>query len=267
MQNVAIFGAPRSGTSWLGQIFNSSPNVAYRFQPLFSYAFKNRITLNSEISDINNFFADLLKTNDDFVLQKKTISGHKGIQFNKAQVTHLIWKEVRYHYLIEHIILNSNIKIIGLVRNPCAVINSWLKAPKEFDYRWNPLKEWKYAAKKNQDKPEEYNGYIKWKELVYMYLRLEKKYPEHFKIQLYEKLNENTIKEVNELFDFVNLNFKKQTENFIRKSKSENSQDPYGVYRKKQDNYKWREELPTKIQESILNDDDFIKINSRFKWH
>ena len=37
MKNVAIFGVPRSGTSWLGQIFNSSPMVAYRFQPLFSY--------------------------------------------------------------------------------------------------------------------------------------------------------------------------------------------------------------------------------------
>ena len=37
---ISIHGVPRSGTSWLGQILDSSPKVRYKFQPLFSYAFK-----------------------------------------------------------------------------------------------------------------------------------------------------------------------------------------------------------------------------------
>ena len=41
MRHLALFGCPRSGTSWLGQIFNSAPDVAYRYQPLFSYEFKD----------------------------------------------------------------------------------------------------------------------------------------------------------------------------------------------------------------------------------
>lgn len=49
---IAIFGVPRSGTSWLGQLFNSSERVAYRYQPLFSYAFKGRLNENSTLDEI-----------------------------------------------------------------------------------------------------------------------------------------------------------------------------------------------------------------------
>ena len=38
---IAIFGMPRSGTSFLGQILDSSPSVAYRLEPIFSYKLKN----------------------------------------------------------------------------------------------------------------------------------------------------------------------------------------------------------------------------------
>ena len=41
-----LAGVARSGTSWLGQIFDSSPEVRYSFQPLFSYEFKNRVNEN-----------------------------------------------------------------------------------------------------------------------------------------------------------------------------------------------------------------------------
>ena len=267
MEKVAIFGAPRSGTSWLGQIFNSSPHVAYRFQPLFSYTFKGRITLNSKPKDIEQFYDDLFVTKDEFVLQKKNISGEKGLAFRKEILTHLVWKEVRYHYLIEHLMANSSTKVIGLVRHPCAVINSWLQAPKEFDSAWDPLEEWRYASKKNQNMPEEYNGYEKWKELVFLYMKLEEKYPERFKIQVYERLNEDTEEEVKKLFNFINLSLERQILSFILESKSEDSRDPYGVHRKEQDNNKWKKGLLTEIQNSIFNDIDFIEINHRFQWN
>ena len=70
---VAIFGVPRSGTSWLGQIMNSSPNVAYRYQPLFSYAFKDYLDEQSSAEDIQHFHEELLTTEDEFVTQKYNI--------------------------------------------------------------------------------------------------------------------------------------------------------------------------------------------------
>lgn len=267
MQTIAIFGVPRSGTSWLGQIFNSSLHVAYRFQPLFSYAFKGRIQPQSSSEEINQFFDDLFITTDDFILQTQNISGKKGLTFEKGFTTHLVWKEVRYHHLIEHFINHSNIKVIGLIRHPCGVINSWLNAPKEFDKSWDPMEEWKYATKKNLHKPEEYNGYEKWKEIALMYLKLEEQFPDQFMIQLYEHLNERTEKETEKLFSFAKLKLGRQTKTFIHNSKSRQSDDPYGVYRKEQDNYKWQKELISEIKVSILNDPDFQFLNNRFKWH
>ena len=52
---VAIHGAPRSGTTWLGQIFNASPRTQYRYQPLFSYRFKGQLQPTSSASEVARF--------------------------------------------------------------------------------------------------------------------------------------------------------------------------------------------------------------------
>ena len=44
---AGIHGAPRSGTTWLGQLFNSHPAVKYCYQPFFSHAFRGRADLST----------------------------------------------------------------------------------------------------------------------------------------------------------------------------------------------------------------------------
>ena len=56
MHKIALHSVPRSGSTWLGEILNSSENVKYCFQPLFSYKFKNFLDERSSKDDINNFF-------------------------------------------------------------------------------------------------------------------------------------------------------------------------------------------------------------------
>ena len=68
MNKVAIFGVPRSGTSWLGQIFNGHPDVCMRNQPLFSYEHKGRLNETSSEFDINCFFEEIYNSQDNFVL-------------------------------------------------------------------------------------------------------------------------------------------------------------------------------------------------------
>jgi len=266
MVSVGIFGAPRSGTSWLGQIFNSSPAVAYRFQPLFSFALKGRLSGSNSPEQIQEFNNDLLITKDDFILQKKNINGNEIADFPKKSISHLVWKEVRYHYIIKNLLNNSSTKIVGIVRHPCAVINSWLQAPKEFSSSWNPKEEWRNAEKKNAGKLEEYNGYEKWKELAFLYKQLASEFPNKFYIIKYEDLNTKSEFEVRKLFDFVNLEWNKQTEDFIRMSKETNSDDPYGVYRANQENYKWKNELDLEIAGAILTDKDYLDLNKYYKW-
>ena len=266
MQNVAIFGVPRSGTSWLGQLFNSSPHVAYRYQPLFSYAFKNRISENTSPQEIEAFYRDLLNTDDDFVLQNKNISGKKTPQFSKSELTHLVFKEVRYLNVIENLISNSQTMIVGIVRHPCAVLYSWFNAPREFDNNWNQMVEWRTAPQKNQNKKEEFYGFERWKETTLRFLEYRKCFPERFYLQLYEDLNANPEKCVQQLFDFTNLAMNKQTRQFIYDSTHRPSDDPYGVYRKKKYSHEWKGKLDKRIVEEVVNDDDFQYINNQLGW-
>lgn len=266
MKTLAIFGAPRSGTSWLGQLFNSSPHVIYRFQPLFSYAFKGRLTAHSSREEINKFYVDLSYTKDNFVTQKVNVSGNPGIKFSKYKPNLLVWKEVRYHHIIDNLLKNSETKIIGVVRHPCSVIYSWFRAPKEFNSEWKISEEWLNAQKKNAGRTEEYNGYAKWKELAFQYLHLRNAYPSKFIIVIYERLVENPKHELKKLFTFCNLSWSLQTENFIKESTNTACEDPYGVMRINQDTNSWKSGLQKEIQEAILSDPEFVKLNKFYCW-
>ena len=150
---IAVHGVPRSGTSWIGEILNSSPNTIYRYQPLFSYAHKDYLNNVSSRKDIDSFFERLLYCDDEFTNQiAKRNAGYFPV-FKKEQITHVIYKEVRYINILFNLMCQAkNALLCGVMRNPLSVINSWLKAPREFrsDLGWSELREWRYANKKTR---------------------------------------------------------------------------------------------------------------------
>lgn len=258
MKKVAIHSAPRSGSTWLGQILNSNPNVKYAFQPLFSFEFKGYLNESSSIETINGFFEKLLQTNDEFVNQTEGIK--KGIipQFIKnEQLSHVVYKEVRYHYVIENLLQkDEQIKIIGLVRNPLSVIASWLKAPKEFrkDLGWIESEEWQFATLKNQNKIEEYNGFEKWKEVTNLFLRLEQEFPDRFLLVDYNDLLLDTKASVKKMFTFCELEFTSETEEFLMQAKETNNEDAYSVFKTKKIDNDWESNLNPEIVDAIIQD-------------
>ena len=144
---VSIHGVPRSGTSWLGQIFNSSPDVKFKYQPLFSYAFKDKIDLRSNENEIRNYYKSLYDFNDEFLDQKKNIVNGLYPNFKKKNKhpDFLVTKMNRYHFLILHLMEQiDNIVFIAIVRHPCAVLNSWKNNPQEFKEGWDFKKEWRF---------------------------------------------------------------------------------------------------------------------------
>jgi hypothetical protein len=254
MYKIAIFGVPRSGTSWLSQIFNSHPNVAMRFQPLFSYGHKGRLTERSSNKDIDSFFHEILNSVDPFVLMK-TKTHQNYPTFIKNEITHIVFKETRYINLVENILKNSNdCRIIGIVRNPLANLASWIKAPKEFDTTWDIFNEWRYAPSKNQGKPEEFYGFEKWKEVVTNFIQYEKNFPKNFLLVKYSDLNKNALQSVRRLFDFSELKLDKQVEQFIVESQSRHDPDPYSVYHANASDLAWKNVLPSIISESIIEE-------------
>ncbi|MDZ7795669.1 MAG: sulfotransferase domain-containing protein [Candidatus Marinimicrobia bacterium] len=100
----------------------------------------------------------------------------------------MVFKENRYQSVIEPMLRkNKELLFIGIIRNPCAVLNSWMKNEKEFPPNCSPLKDWRFGNCKNQGN-EDYFGFYKWKEVAHMYLDLKDKYPKRVYIIKYEDL-------------------------------------------------------------------------------
>ena len=141
MKRFALHSVPRSGSSWVGAVLNKHPEINYFFQPLFSNTFKPTLTEDSTYKDILTFYKELRDTNDPFVQQLRF--GEQNKSRNKS-ANNLLYKEVRYHHIIANLIeKDPTIKVIGLIRNPLAAINSWLNAPREIrkELQWNELEE------------------------------------------------------------------------------------------------------------------------------
>ena len=252
-KKIAIFGVPRSGTSWLSQIFYSHPDVAMRYQPLFSYSHKGRLNENSGSEEINSFFNEILNSDDPFVLMKSEIHRNYPVFNKSAMPTHIAFKETRYLNVIGNLLRRSeDIRIIGIVRNPLANIASWIRAPREFDPTWDVLKEWRYAGLKNQGKSEEFYGFEKWKQVALNFLRYKQNFPELFFLVSYLDLNQNPLSTVEKLFAFCNLKPDRQVETFIKESQFRHDSDPYSVFRGNASDQKWRNILPRKISDSII---------------
>ena len=258
MIRIAIHSVPRSGSSWLGQILNSSPSICFRFQPLFSYAFKDYLNEKSTQEDILTFFEKISKSNDDFLLQTDKVQSGEYPSFAKEdKLSHIVYKEVRYHNILENLLRkDEELKVIGLIRSPFAVINSFLESPREFrkDLGWIEEDEWRYAMKKNCNKEEEFFGYEKWKEVYILFKKLEQKYKNRFCIIYFDALISDTLKEVERIFNFCNLEINRQTIEFLNDSKSSEKKSVYSVFCSKIIDYEWKRSLNKSIFTEISTD-------------
>lgn len=259
---VVIAGIARSGTSWLGQIIDSSPDVAFRFQPLFSHAFKSVVNADSSKEEYEHFFKGIYQSNDEFLLQTdKRKAGLYPIFAKNENPRFLVFKKCRYQYLLGKMLYYfDNLKLVGIIRHPCGTINSWLKNPKEFPSGADPRKEWRFGACKNQGREEEFFGFYKWKEVAHLYLDLKEKYPDKVYIVRYEELVDNPISASQEIFDFVGLDFVDQTKSFLNACHSVNKEGPYAVFKDKSVKDSWKTELDPCILKEIYQEIDDTRL-------
>lgn len=256
MKKFAIHGLPRSGSTWIGEILNSSPNVCYRYQPLFSYALKSYLSEGSTGEVIDAFYRELRGVDNSFLLQSSARERGRLPVFEKEKITHVGYKEVRYHHILPNLIRQGkDVKFILIQRNPFSVINSWLNAPREFraDLGWVRLEEWRYALKKNLNRPEEFNGYEKWKEASLVFHYLAKQYPDRVMILRYDELLTNSVPVVKQAFNFLNLDYTSQTQEFLC-SNCKADTDAYSVLRSGQTDDKWKSQLEDEIVAEIRKD-------------
>lgn len=233
MQQFAIHSVPRSGSTWLGEILNSSPKVKYAFQPLFSYALKSALTPTSSPAEITAFFDRLGQIQDDFIDQTEQRQTGTIASFPKEPpFTHVGYKEVRYNHIIENLLQACDtVRPILLIRNPIEVMDSWVGAPREFDPQWDVNAELITGQSKNKGRPEEFFGLEKWIETADRFLTLSQTFPDRTLLVEYAQLKADPLHEAQRIFSFCDLEFGPQTQSFIAKSTSAVVHDTYSVFR------------------------------------
>lgn len=253
---AALAGAPRSGTSWLGQIVESSPRVAYRYQPFFSHALKGMVDSDSSREQWLEFFEALYRSDDDFLLQRD--QRRRGIYPTFDKMKHqdvLCFKETRYHYLLSPMLRKfDDIKLICIVRHPSAVITSWIRSPKEFPPGSDVQREWRFGACKNGGREENFFGYFKWKELAHIFLDLHSQWPSRVRIVRYEDLVGDLPSRSEQLFEFLGLEVGPSTRQFLSDCHNRSVDDAYSVFKPVEVRDRWREQLPHEIQQEIEDD-------------
>ena len=253
---IAIFGMPRSGTSFLGQVLDSCPSVVYRLEPIFSYKLKNMVDEDSTREQFNNFFQLAFESDEDEFMNQveKRAKGHYPT-FQKSDKESLVFKTTRFHNILPNLMENfheSELKVISLVRHPAGAIYSWINHPKEFPANCDYKIEWRNGLCRKTAK-EEFWGFDDWKKVMLQHIELEKKYP-NFKIFQYENIVSNIEEEIKALFDYIEVPYTEQTKQFLLESQSKNIDDPYAVYKDKSVTSKWKTQLDEDIQDEIINE-------------
>lgn len=250
---VWLTGMPRSGTNWLSQIFASHPDVRLKFCPLFSYEFKNALNENNSSEEWRKLFQQVYHTESDYMDQKYLRrQGHVPrfkIKNDKPSV--LVIKSTRFHNLTPSLLKKCpEIKWIGIVRNPCASIYSWLDNKLEFPADADPMTEWRTGSCRKIDNGE-FWGFEDWKKVSNMFLKLKDNYPDSFRILKYEHLVQSAHKEIQTLFAWIGLDFPEQTRVFLEESQAKNVKHRRSVFKDPSWTERWKNKIDPEIKFQI----------------
>jgi LPS sulfotransferase NodH len=248
---IGLHGAPRSGTTWIGQIFNSAPEAAFRFQPFFAHAFRSRVDAARSAADLDQILKDIAATDDDFILQRVR-KADGDLAFAKTPPSQLVYKEARYHHLLPTLMQIPRFQGVGIIRDPLEALSSWKNAPREFDPSWDFGVEWREAGLKNGGRVEEFFGYEGWKRAALIFQAMAATYPDRFRILRYGDLTADPTGVVTELFGFLGLAMTDQTRTFLARSTSRDDGDTYGVFRDLSN--RAAPDLPAEVRAAILDD-------------
>jgi hypothetical protein len=244
---------PRSGTSWLSQIFDSHPDVRFRLSPLFSYEFKNQLDENSDPKAWEEVLNGAYRSTNEFMDQtRRRNSGEYPVFPEKnSDPSLLVIKDTRFHNLNRRALeLLSDLRMVVIVRHPCGAIHSWLTSRGEFPRDANPLLEWR-SGKCRKTGYGEFWGFDDWKQVTRNHLALALDYPGRVRIQSYEELTASPTKEVEQLFAFAGLNVSQQTSEFLSGSHNRHIATDYAVFKNPSVAQRWKSELQPQIRDEI----------------
>ena len=156
---MAIFGAGRSGSTWLGAIVGSHPEVAYRFEPIHRLAVDNPEirSLRTRLASgdfgtevLEEIYAAFLPAYPELekppffpkAYQARLKRGRSVLWpfarsargfgaafrwlYSPRSLPPLVFKEVSFEHIMRNLLERTQIRIVYLVRHPAALLHSQL---------------------------------------------------------------------------------------------------------------------------------------------
>lgn len=301
---ILLFGMPRSGTTWVGKVFDSHPDVHYRHEPDTHLLLNEIVPMLPELDDAERYAAGLREycetqlavcsskicgngklfpknyaSNWASWVQRVRISLNRNLErvSGKKRYWHvaipdgserLAWKSIeslgRLGVLLEAI---PSCHAIVIMRNPCGHIASVLRgeargkflttrAADDFDL-FRMLLNTEYGLKTGltveelKTLPEEQRLAWRWV-LFYQKALDDTRNHDTCAAVRYEDLCRAPMTGYRQLFEFANLGWNDQTEQFVSASSTSESDSYYTVYRDPlKTAMKWQTELSDAQMRSI----------------
>ncbi|PWW36480.1 sulfotransferase family protein [Chromohalobacter israelensis] len=252
MKTIIVTGMPRSGTSWVGQIFNSHPRIRFRMEPLFSYELKNCIDTDSTCQEVENFIRRAWESKSEFMLQAERVSSKSYPEFYKEKTDVLCFKTTRHHEMLQkYMECIDDIHIVAVVRNPCGAINSWIKSGKEFSEKGCRVSQDWLSGRCRKNDVGEYWGFNDWLFTTKQILELSNNH-ENFHMVKFSDIVTDPVQETNAIFNKCGVEVAGQTLSFLKDCHKTHNQDPYSVFKNKFVVDSWKSELPLEISREII---------------
>lgn len=250
---VWLSGMPRSGTTWLGQILASHPDVRLKYCPLFSYEFAGRCDANSTPAQWAELLREVYERPSRFLDQEFLRADGSVPRFpvRSAVPPVLAIKSNRFHHLSDAILGSvPSLRWIAVVRHPAATIHSWITNPTEFPSGANPAVEWRTGACR-KTKPSEFWGFEDWLRVTSGQVALSKTYPGRVVILHYDAFDAAPVESSRELLRWLGLELHSQTAGFLVDSREIQSANPRAVFKRPGNAQRWRGELDPSIVAQI----------------
>jgi hypothetical protein len=254
MNNILVTGAPRSGTTFLGEMLNLSGQVLYVWEPFNSnfrkgvkyyYPYWGKSTNLSKTNYLTKLINDTLvfknlegavkiSKNDDlirYLFKSVGINRTKlkyfvtKLKYNFINYDNLLIKDPIAIFLSELLITKFDFRVVVCVRSPGPIIKSRINLGWDFDFSWwlnqndffiDHIKGYIHENRLNSDDTI-FKSCMHWN-LIYEYInKLKNKYPEKLIVIKQEELIVNPVNHVRDLYNELNINYSELNDKVIKK--------------------------------------------------
>jgi hypothetical protein len=227
--SIFLAGVSRSGTTWISNLINYRNNYRYIFEPFDSNRvkicqnFKDRQYLRPDNQELT--FLEPAKN----ILTGKIKSSWTEQLNDKAITNKRLIKDTRANFLLKWLKVNfPELKIIFLLRHPCAVANSriklkwatslnkYLKQRELFEDYLNPFRQYIQESQARYERQGDVfeNSIFSW--CCQNYVPLKQFKPEEICVVFYENFGRQPEAELKKMFNFMEKSYDEKALNILK---------------------------------------------------